>query len=52
MPIKLTFHGAAGTVTGSAYQLQTSRASVLVDFGMFQGFNHQDALNIVPPVST
>ena len=49
MPIKLTFHGAAGTVTGSAYHLQTSRASVLVDFGMFQGFNHQDELNIVPP---
>jgi len=48
MPIKLTFHGAAGTVTGSAYHLQTSRASVLVDFGMFQGFNHQDELNCVP----
>jgi metallo-beta-lactamase family protein len=48
MAIKLTFHGAAGTVTGSAYHLQTSRASVLVDFGMFQGFGHQDELNILP----
>ena len=48
MPIKLTFHGAAGTVTGSAYHLQTSRASVLVDFGMFQGFGHQEDLNILP----
>lgn len=48
MSIKLTFLGAAGTVTGSAYLLQTNRASVLVDFGMFQGFNHHDDLNIVP----
>ena len=49
MSIKLTFHGAAGTVTGSAYLLQTGRATVLVDFGMFQGFNLHDALNCVPP---
>jgi len=48
MSIKLTFFGAAGTVTGSAYLLQTNRASVLVDFGMFQGFNHHEELNIVP----
>src|SRR5438067_1361954 len=49
MPIKLTFLGAAGTVTGSAYYLQTSHGNLLVDFGMFQGFAHQDELNIVPP---
>jgi metallo-beta-lactamase family protein len=48
MAIKLTFHGAAGTVTGSAYHLQTSRANVLVDFGMFQGFNHHDDQNVIP----
>ncbi len=48
MAIKLTFYGAAGTVTGSAYHLQTSRANVLVDFGMFQGFNHQDEMNVLP----
>lgn len=48
MAIKLTFLGAAGTVTGSAYLVQTSRASVLVDFGMFQGFSHHDDLNILP----
>jgi metallo-beta-lactamase family protein len=48
MAIKLTFHGAAGTVTGSAYHLQTSRASVLIDFGMFQGFSHHEEQNIVP----
>ena len=49
MSLKLTFHGAAGCVTGSAYHLQTNRASVLVDFGMFQGFGGKDELNRVPP---
>ncbi len=48
MSIKLTFHGAAGTVTGSAYLLQTARARVLIDFGMFQGFGGQEDLNVVP----
>ena len=48
MAIKLTFLGAAGTVTGSAYLLQTDRARVLVDFGMFQGFTHHDDLNVLP----
>lgn len=48
MSIKLTFHGAAGTVTGSAYLLQTDRARVLIDFGMFQGFGGQEDLNVVP----
>ncbi len=31
------FHGAAGDVTGSAYHIKTKHASVLVDFGLFQG---------------
>ena len=48
MSIKLTFHGAAGTVTGSAYLLQTDRARVLIDFGMFQGFGGQEDMNVVP----
>ncbi|MEQ1851395.1 MAG: MBL fold metallo-hydrolase [Chthoniobacteraceae bacterium] len=48
MSIKLTFHGAAGCVTGSAYHLQTSRASVLIDFGLFQGFSDKAASNHVP----
>ncbi len=34
---QLTFHGAAGEVTGSCYLLETPRARVLVDYGMFQG---------------
>lgn len=48
MSIKLTFHGAAGCVTGSAYHLQTSRASVLVDFGLFQGYGSKNGTNEVP----
>ena len=30
--MKITLHGAAGDVTGSAYLLETDRARVLVDF--------------------
>ncbi len=37
MPFQLTFHGAAGTVTGSKYLLETDAATLLVDCGMFQG---------------
>jgi len=33
----LTFHGAAGCVTGSKHLLDTGRARVLVDCGLFQG---------------
>ena len=35
--MRITVCGAAGEVTGSAYLVETSRARVLVDFGMFQG---------------
>ena len=35
---RLTFHGGAGTVTGSSYLLEDAGgARVLVDCGLFQG---------------
>src|SRR3954452_12645152 len=37
MPLTLHFLGAAETVTGSQYLLDTGRAKVIIDCGMFQG---------------
>ncbi len=36
-PIRLTFHGAAQTVTGSQHLLETNSARILLDCGLFQG---------------
>ncbi|WP_442482668.1 MBL fold metallo-hydrolase RNA specificity domain-containing protein [Aeoliella sp. SH292] len=38
--IRLTFHGAAKTVTGSKYLLEAGGSSVLVDCGLFQGLKN------------
>ena len=46
--ITITPFGAAGEVTGSAYLVTTDQASILVDFGMFQGDKDDDAKNIIP----
>lgn len=47
--MRLTFLGAATTVTGSQYLLETKRAKVLVDCGMFQGSPHEVEHNRAEP---
>ena len=46
--IRLTFHGAAGDVTGSCYLLETGHARILIDCGMFQGGRKKEEINILP----
>jgi metallo-beta-lactamase family protein len=46
--MRLRFLGAARTVTGSQYLLETDRARVLVECGMFQGSPHDVIRNRVP----
>lgn len=43
--ITVQFLGAAGTVTGSKYFIQTKRKTILVDCGMFQGLKELRELN-------
>lgn len=45
-PITITPCGAAGEVTGSGYLVKTPRATVLVDFGFFQGRPGADVANL------
>lgn len=47
--MKITLFGAAGgEVTGSSYLVQTGRARVLVDCGLFQGGRRAEARNRAP----
>ena len=48
LPIHLTIHGAAGTVTGSCHQVEQNGVSLLVDCGLFQGPRTLEALNREP----
>ena len=43
--IKIHFLGAAGTVTGSKYLIETQDATILVDCGLFQGLKELRLLN-------
>jgi len=46
--MKLTFLGAAETVTGSSYLLETENTRILVDYGMFQGNKELRERNQMP----
>lgn len=43
--IKIQFLGAAGTVTGSKYFIQTKEKNILIDCGLFQGLKELRLLN-------
>ncbi|GLV27217.1 MBL fold metallo-hydrolase [Sphingobium sp. Cam5-1] len=43
--LTLTFHGAAGTVTGSCMELRLGDRAILVDCGLFQGSRTLETLN-------
>src|SRR5574341_917467 len=52
MTIRLSFLGAAGTVTGSRFLLEVKDRQYLIDCGLFQGGQAEKALNWEPfPVS-
>lgn len=48
MDLRLSFHGGAGTVTGSRHLLTAGRRSVLIDCGLFQGLKELRLLNWQP----
>jgi len=43
--VTIKFHGAAGTVTGSCFEVKGAGQTILVDCGMFQGTRSLEALN-------
>lgn len=47
-PVKLSFYGAAGTVTGSRYLLETIDQRILIDCGLFQGYKQLRLRNWAP----
>ena len=50
--MKITFFGAVGGVTGTAYYCQSAGARILIDCGMFQGGRRDETRNKkAPPVN-
>jgi metallo-beta-lactamase family protein len=47
--MRITFHGAAGTVTGSRFLVELGGRKVLVDCGLFQGYKALRLRNWSPP---
>lgn len=47
--MQLSFLGAAGTVTGSKYLLETGNKQILIDCGMYQGVKNQRERNWQAP---
>lgn len=45
---KLSFHGAAGTVTGSCFRIEDDNSNILIDCGFFQGPPELEAQNAAP----
>ncbi|SIN60768.1 metallo-beta-lactamase family protein [Parasphingorhabdus marina DSM 22363] len=43
--VTIAFHGAAGTVTGSCFEIRGAGKTILVDCGMFQGTRSLEKLN-------
>ncbi|GIX14692.1 MAG: hypothetical protein KatS3mg118_2651 [Paracoccaceae bacterium] len=46
--MRLSFHGAAGGVTGSCHRLELGRRQVLIDCGLFQGGRTPQEENAAP----
>ena len=46
--VRLTFHGAAETVTGSKYLLEADGTQILIDCGLFQGLKELRLKNWAP----
>lgn len=46
--MKVTFLGAAQTVTGTCYLVETEQTSFLIDCGLHQGQPHEERLNFQP----